>query len=170
MSPESPARPARRAATKARVADIALCVQREHDSPAVPDEAFFARCAAAALTGLRARAELTVRVVDDAESRALNARWRGIDKPTNVLSFPTEGLAEVAPDLLGDIVICAPQVAREAAAADLAPLAHWAHLTVHGVLHLLGFDHEDDDEAEAMEEKERVVLAGLGYADPYRAA
>ncbi len=115
-------------------------------------------------------AELTIRIVDDAEGQALNQRWRGVDKPTNVLSFPLEGLSDVAPALLGDIVICAPQVMREAAAARLPAEAHWAHLTVHGVLHLLGFDHHDERDAELMEEKERVVLAGLGYPDPYHAA
>lgn len=160
----------KRAARPITPADIGLCLQCASACPGVPDEAFFVECIAAAVVGLRRQAELTIRVVDDREGRALNLRWRGIDEPTNVLSFPTEGLADVAPALLGDIVICAPQVVREAAAAKRPVLAHWAHLTVHGVLHLLGFDHQDEGEAGLMEEKERVVLAGLGFPDPYRAA
>ena len=156
----------RRAARPGKSDAIALCLQCASDSTELPEETFFIKCVAAAIAGMLQRAELTIRIVDDAEGQALNQRWRGVDKPTNVLSFPVEGLRDVAPALLGDIVICAPQVVREVVAARLSAEAHWAHLTVHGVLHLLGFDHHDARDAELMEEKERVVLIGLGYPNP----
>ncbi|MEQ8661979.1 MAG: rRNA maturation RNase YbeY, partial [Gammaproteobacteria bacterium] len=127
------------------------------------------RAVSAALVGRRRRAELTVRVVGRRESRALNRRFRGIDKPTNVLSFPAHGLAAVAPDLLGDIIICAPLVAEEARARGKTPRAHWHHLVVHGVLHLLGYDHVDAAAAHTMEDLEREIMAGLGFGDPYLA-
>ena len=105
------------------------------------------------------------------ESQALNREYRGKDKPTNVLSFPSELPEEVLDSLprepLGDIIICVPVVFAEAAEQGKAARDHWAHLTVHGVLHLLGFDHIEDDEAEEMEGLEIRVLAGLGIANPY---
>jgi probable rRNA maturation factor len=121
---------------------------------------------AAALAG-RDDAELTVRVVGRDESRDLNARYRDKDAPTNVLSFPADLPPGVELPLLGDIVICAPLVEREARAQGKAIRAHWAHLTVHGLLHLLGYDHQEEAEAAAMEALETRILAGLGYADPY---
>lgn len=115
--------------------------------------------------------ELAIRLVGEPESRTLNHDYRGKDKPTNVLSFPAElpdmVLAELEERPLGDLVICAPVVAREAAEQGKPLNAHYAHLTVHGVLHLLGLDHEDEREAEAMEAIERAILAELGHADPY---
>ena len=120
---------------------------------------------------LAAPAQLAVRIVDEDEGRALNRDYRGKDYATNVLSFPAEvpeGLPKgVKFPLLGDLVICAPVVAREADEQGKALNAHYAHLTVHGVLHLLGWDHEDDKEADAMEQLEREILAELGIADPY---
>jgi len=134
---------------------------------------------------------LTIRIVDAAESRRLNRTWRGKDKPTNVLSFPYQDPGPVsrvsgqsrtarvlrAPaqdprpetqDLpLGDLVICAPVVAREARAQGKEGRAHWAHMVVHGVLHLLGFDHENDRDARIMEAREVATLKRIGYADPY---
>ena len=114
---------------------------------------------------------ITVLLAGDRELRRLNGEHRGKDKPTNVLSFPAdlpEGLPPgVRLPLLGDLVICAPVVAREAAAQGKRPNDHYAHLTVHGALHLLGWDHENEADAEAMESLERQVLAGLGIADPY---
>lgn len=134
-------------------------------SAAVPDPHQFHRWATAALQGRHA--ELGIRVVDEDEGRRLNLRYRGRDKPTNVLSFPADLPPGVDLPLLGDLVICAPVVIREAGEQNKDVTAHWAHLTVHGVLHLLGYDHETSVEAGLMEEQERRVLAGLGFSDPY---
>ena len=109
--------------------------------------------------------ELGIRVVGTGESRALNARWRGRDRPTNVLSFPAS--PELAGSQIGDIVVCAPLVAREAREQGKALAAHWAHMVVHGTLHLLGFDHERAQDARRMEGRERALLARIGVADPY---
>nr|WP_275099954.1 rRNA maturation RNase YbeY [Sedimenticola hydrogenitrophicus] len=128
----------------------------------------FQAWAEAALHGRLERAELVVRIVDREESRQLNREYRGKDSPTNVLSFPFEAPAVVANDLLGDLVICAPLVAEEAAEQGKPLEAHWAHLLVHGVLHLLGFDHINDPEAETMEGLEVEILESLGYSDPYQ--
>ncbi|HKK22196.1 MAG TPA: rRNA maturation RNase YbeY, partial [Pseudohaliea sp.] len=127
----------------------------------------FERWVAAALGGDGGAAELTVRVVDEAEGRELNRRYRGKDYATNVLSFPADLPPGVDLPLLGDLVLCAPVVAREAAGQGKLEAHHWAHLTVHGVLHLLGEDHQGDAEAERMEAAERRILAGLGMPDPY---
>jgi len=111
--------------------------------------------------------ELTIRVVDEAEITALNRQYRGKDGATNVLSFPYEAIAGVETDLLGDIVICAPVVASESVAQARPLDAHWAHIVIHGVLHLLGYDHHQDDEAHKMETREAELLGSLGYANPY---
>lgn len=137
----------------------------------VPAAISFRRWATAALAGRIREADLAIRIVDESEGRALNRHYRGKDYATNVLSFPAE-LPEGLPEdfhmpLLGDLVICAPVVAREAREQGKSPAAHYAHLTVHGTLHLLGWDHDDDREAEAMEQLEREILASLGIADPY---
>ncbi|ASR42353.1 rRNA maturation RNase YbeY [Xanthomonas citri pv. mangiferaeindicae] len=138
----------------------------------IPSAASFRRWASAALDGRIREADLAIRLVDEDEGRALNRHYRGKDYATNVLSFPAElpeGLPEgVRLPLLGDLVICAPVVAREAAEQHKRQGDHYAHLTVHGVLHLLGWDHENDKDAEAMEQLEREVLASLGIDDPYR--
>jgi probable rRNA maturation factor len=120
---------------------------------------------------LRPGAELCVHLADDAHIRDLNARWRSLDKATNVLSFPAVGPANIGQArLLGDIVLSFETVAREAA-AEGKPLAdHYRHLVVHGFLHLVGFDHETDVDAQRMEELETRILARLGVADPYRAS
>ena len=114
---------------------------------------------------------LAVRVVDTGEMQALNARYRGKDKPTNVLSFPADLPEAVIENLdarpLGDIVICAPVVGHEAGKQGKPPADHWAHLAIHGALHLLGHDHQGDAEAEAMESLEVKCLAALGIPDPY---
>jgi probable rRNA maturation factor len=112
------------------------------------------------------RLEQTIRVVDRDEARTLNHRYRGKDAPTNVLAFAYDG-AELGYDCLGDLVLCAPVVADEAAQQGKPAEAHWAHLVVHGMLHLQGFDHQRDDEREAMERLEIKILATLGYTNPY---
>ncbi len=139
----------------------------------LPAAVSFRKWVAAALAGRIREADLAIRLVDAREGRALNRHYRGRDYATNVLSFPAdlpEGLPEgVRLPLLGDLVLCAPVVAREAREQGKPLAAHYAHLTVHGTLHLLGWDHGDDVEAEAMEQLEREILAGLGIGDPYHA-
>lgn len=135
----------------------------------VPAAASFRRWVEAALRGAKRRraTELSIRIVDAAEGRALNRDYRGKDYATNVLSFEADLPPGLKLPLIGDMVICAPVVAREAAEQGKPPRDHWAHLTVHGVLHLLGHDHIIEAEAEAMEAMEMRILAGLGIADPY---
>ena len=123
--------------------------------------------AEAALAGRREDAELAIRLVDAEEGRALNRDYRDKDYATNVLSFPAELPPGVPLPVLGDLVLCAPVIAREAAEQGKPLKHHYAHMVVHGVLHLLGHDHMHEAEAEAMEAIEREVLAGLGIADPY---
>jgi len=133
----------------------------------LPSSVSFKRWAAAAVEGRIRKADLAIRVVDNKEARSLNRHYRGKDYATNVLSFPAELPEGVHIPILGDLVICAPVVAREAKEQGKLLAAHYAHLTIHGVLHLLGLDHEDKREAEAMELIERDILAGLGFPDPY---
>jgi probable rRNA maturation factor len=133
----------------------------------VPPQTLFERAAQASLLGLKSRAELTVRVVGKVESRQLNQRFRNVAKATNVLSFAVQGLKEIAPDFLGDVVLCGPLVIGEARAQGKTREAHFTHLMAHGVLHLLGFDHLRDEEAEIMEDRERAILSSLGFDDPY---
>lgn len=121
----------------------------------------------AALAGRKTDAELTIRIVECQESQALNSQYRGKDKPTNVLSFPFEAPPGFELNLLGDLVICAEVVENEAKEQKKALEAHWAHMVVHGCLHLLGFDHINNDEAEEMEGLEVEILQQLGYDDPY---
>ena len=147
---------------------LQLEVQYADTDTELPGEQDFARWAQAALGDRDGTLELVIRVVDEAESRELNARYRGKDKPTNVLSFPFEAPAGVDCDLLGDIVICAAVVKREAQQQHKPEQNHWAHLVVHGVLHLQGYDHQDDAQAEAMEALEKQILQGLGIGDPYQ--
>lgn len=112
-------------------------------------------------------AELTIRIVDEEEGQALNRDYRQRDYATNVLSFPFDEAIELPLNLLGDLVICAPVVSREAAQQEKAVSAHWAHLVVHGCLHLLGYDHMNDDDADTMENLEVAIMATLGFANPY---
>ncbi|RTQ98062.1 rRNA maturation RNase YbeY [Halomonas nitroreducens] len=147
------------------------CVDRQValDAEGLPAEAELEAWVAAVLARhpRESRHELTVRFVDSEESRALNRDYRDRDRPTNVLSFPFECPPGVSLPLLGDLVICHPVVLAEARDQDKSLAAHYAHMVVHGTLHLLGHDHLEDDEAEAMEALERDILAGLGIADPY---
>ncbi len=135
----------------------------------LPATASFRRWVEAALRGARRRkpAELAIRIVDTDEGRSLNAQYRGKDYATNVLSFPAELPPGIDLPLIGDLVICAPVVAREAAEQGKPAAHHWAHMTVHGVLHLLGHDHIVEAEAVRMEALETRILAGLGIPDPY---
>jgi len=148
--------------------DLALEVQYVTKAMGTPDEGRFRRWAEAALQNRRQHAELVIRVVDEAESTELNRTYRGKDRPTNVLSFPFEAPPAVESALLGDLVICAPVVQHEALEQGKTPEAHWAHMVVHGVLHLLGYDHQDDAHAAEMESLEADILKELGFADPYQ--
>jgi probable rRNA maturation factor len=136
--------------------------------PWVPGSRQLNRWATAALVPLRRSVVLSVRIVGKARSRSLNAHYRHKDKPTNVLSFSGAGSAPDGRYFLGELVICAPVVAQEAQTQGKTLQAHWAHMTVHGVLHLLGFDHELPLEAVKMAAKEIQILDRLGFSDPYR--
>jgi probable rRNA maturation factor len=145
-----------------------LDLQIASASSALPSEADLARWAAAALAGRREDAELTIRIVDEPESAELNQTFRGKAGPTNVLSFPFEPPPGLPPtELIGDLVICAPVVERESEEQGKDPQAHWAHMVVHGALHLLGYDHIEEAEAQEMEGVETTVLCGLGFPRPY---
>ncbi|WP_150539739.1 rRNA maturation RNase YbeY [Actinobacillus vicugnae] len=111
--------------------------------------------------------ELTIRIVDEAESHNLNLTYRGKDKPTNVLSFPFEVPEEIELPLLGDLIICRQVVEKEAQEQQISTISHWAHLAIHGTLHLLGYDHIEDAEAEEMEGLETEIMKSLGFEDPY---
>lgn len=135
---------------------------------AVPATGLLTRWARLAAAGrVRRRAELAVRIVGTAEGREFNRRFRGRRYATNVLSFGAPVAARGGPRLLGDLVICAPVVMREAREQRKNPQAHWAHMVIHGVLHLLGFDHERSADARRMERREVRLLRSLGFADPY---
>lgn len=139
-----------------------LSVQYACNRDGLPLRADFVKWARAALIG---GGEVTIRLVDADEGRTLNNEYRGKDYATNVLSFPYD----IEPVVTGDLVICPSVVAREAAEQNKPLAAHYAHLTVHGMLHLQGWDHENDEDAQAMEDEEREILAALGYPDPYAA-
>ncbi|WP_079204651.1 rRNA maturation RNase YbeY [Pseudomonas sp. CC6-YY-74] len=134
----------------------------------LPSEAQFRAWCEAALRQRSADSELTIRLVDETEGRELNHTYRQRDYATNVLSFPADVPDEMLDiPLLGDLVICVPVVEREALEQAKTLEAHWAHMVIHGCLHLLGYDHIEDEEAEEMEALERELLADLGHPDPY---
>ena len=135
----------------------------------LPTEEQIVQWATAAVQPEGDEVEMTVRIVDEAESHELNLTYRGKDRPTNVPSFPFECPDEVELPLLGDLVICRQVVEREAAEQEKPLMAHWAHMVVHGSLHLLGYDHIEDNEAEEMESLETQIMQGLGFDDPYLA-
>ncbi|MBP8227286.1 MAG: rRNA maturation RNase YbeY [Pararheinheimera sp.] len=147
---------------------ITLDLQLASEAPDLPTEAQFQQWLEAAILPFQDVAEVTVRIVDEAESQQLNFDYREKDKPTNVLSFPFElppGVEELP--LLGDLVICAQVVAAEAVEQGKELNHHWAHMVVHGCLHLLGFDHINDADAEEMEAEEILILQQLGIKNPY---
>ncbi|KZZ08916.1 rRNA maturation RNase YbeY [Oleibacter sp. HI0075] len=150
--------------------DVQLAESIEH-LDTLPTEEQLTLWASTALEGRTEfeEPELTIRLTDEEESQALNSEYRGKDKPTNVLSFPFEMPPGIPLELLGDLVICVGVVEQEAKEQEKTTEAHWAHMVIHGCLHLLGYDHIKDDEAEEMEALERDLLASLGYPDPYAA-
>ncbi len=146
---------------------IDIVVQNACSFSEVPCDQKFEQWATVALQE-RGEAELLIRLVEKNESRQLNARYRNRDKPTNVLSFPADLPQEIDLPLLGDVVICAPLVAQEAEQQNKSPESHWAHLTIHGTLHLLGYDHQTEEEAAEMESLETSLLQSIGFPDPYK--
>ncbi len=137
-------------------------------SGTVPTATLIQSWVESALQAVPEDCELSVRFVEEDESADLNSQYRGKPGPTNVLSFPFDNDIVIEPRLLGDLVICAPVVAREAVAQSKTEMNHWAHLVVHGCLHLLGYDHIEDVEAEEMEALETQILKSLAIDDPYR--
>ncbi|MCL1113838.1 MULTISPECIES: rRNA maturation RNase YbeY [Shewanella] len=146
--------------------DLQIAIQ----APNLPSQAEFETWVRTAIGQTMPEVELTIRVVDVAESQQLNKTYRGKDKPTNVLSFPFEAPPEVELPLLGDLVICASVVEQEAIEQNKPLNAHWAHMVIHGCLHLLGYDHIIDEEADEMESLETQLVEGLGFSDPYKEA
>lgn len=146
---------------------VDLQVAVEADRFYLPSVTQLQRWVAQALQGRMAKAELTIRIVDEDESAALNSTYRHKSGPTNVLSFPFTADVPLAVPVLGDLVICAPVMAREAQAQEKILEAHWAHIVIHGTLHLLGFDHLSVDQAQDMETLEIGLMEQLGYTNPY---
>lgn len=142
-------------------------IQRQTETGQQPDDPDICSWAAAAYLGDNHDTEMTVRVVDEAESAELNQTYRHKFGPTNVLSFPFETPSGVDLPLLGDLVICAPVVEREAIEQHKTTKSHWAHMVVHGSLHLQGYDHLEPQQAEQMEALEIDILARLGFSNPY---
>ncbi|WP_162045785.1 rRNA maturation RNase YbeY [Vibrio taketomensis] len=144
--------------------DLQLAVENESGLPSFDE---IHSWLSNAISMFQQDAEVTVRIVDEKESHQLNFEYRGKDKPTNVLSFPFEAPPGIEINLLGDLIICRQVVEQEAIEQDKPLLAHWAHMVVHGSLHLLGYDHIEDDEAEEMESLETEIMQKMGYEDPY---
>lgn len=150
------------------MADYQIDIESNSQSAQLPSDAQITGWISAALASQQlAEGEVSVYIVDSDEGRELNRDYRARDYATNVLSFPADIPPEVELPLLGDLVVCAPVVEREAQEQHKPLDAHWAHMLIHGSLHLLGYDHLEDSEAEAMEALETQLLASLGYADPY---
>ena len=146
---------------------IIVDIQMASASEEAPDPQSIERWVSAAIGNQRESTELSVRIVDNEEGQLLNEQFRGSSGATNVLSFPFENESPEPLPLIGDIVICAPIVAKEAVEQNKALNAHWAHMIIHGVLHLLGYDHQNDTEANAMEALETEIMQGLGFPPPY---
>jgi probable rRNA maturation factor len=146
--------------------DLQIAVEANN----LPTQAQFESWVRIAVGQTMPEVELTIRLVEVSESKHLNHTYRGKDKPTNVLSFPFEAPAEIYLPLLGDLIICVDVVEKEAQQQDKSLEAHWAHMVIHGCLHLLGYDHIIDEEAEEMESLETQLLEHLGFTDPYKEA
>ena len=149
--------------------NVALDLQVATQAEGLPSEQQFFNWLGAVLGERDDVPEITIRLVDEAESRQLNSEYRDKERPTNVLAFPFQAPPGVEMPILGDLVICAPVVQREAAEQQKTVEAHWAHMVIHGALHLLGYDHIEANKAEVMEQREREILLKLGYPDPYLA-
>ena len=147
--------------------ELGVEVQRAGAGGGVPSTRLLKDWARAAWRAEARSADVVVRITGERESRRLNRDYRGKDRPTNVLSFASEPLPGIGDSHVGDLVICAPVVLREAAEQGKSPEAHWAHMVVHGMLHLQGHDHENDADAAAMEALETEILTGLGFPAPY---
>lgn len=148
--------------------DAVIDLQVACDNGNLPAEADFKRWVEKVLAAHEGTGnEVTVRIVTPDESQQLNHQYRGKEKPTNVLSFPFESPPELALPLLGDLIVCADVVAQEAIEQNKALHDHWAHMIIHGCLHLLGYDHIEEEEAEEMESLEIELLADLNIKDPY---
>lgn len=146
---------------------LTIELQRVSQADNIPSESDFYRWVSAALVDRRDNAEVVIRVVDETESAQLNKTYRNKSGATNVLSFPFEAPDHVKLELLGDLVLCAPVIAKESVQQHKTAESHWAHITVHGVLHLLGYDHLASDQAEVMEALETEILTAMGYRAPY---
>lgn len=149
---------------------IDVDVQVAVDDCFLPSTAELTQWVEVALAGRLEQAEICIRLVSTEESQELNHTWRGKDKPTNVLSFPFEAPPGIDTSLIGDLAICAEVVAAEAQEQQKPLSAHWAHMVIHGVLHLIGFDHINDADAEEMEALEIQLLAQLNFPNPYISA
>lgn len=150
--------------------DLTLDLQIATEHTQLPSQADFETWVRVALGNTMDTAELTIRLVDVPESQTLNLTYRSKDKPTNVLSFPFEAPPGMDLPLLGDLVICVGVVEQEATEQNKPLQAHWAHMVIHGCLHLLGYDHIIDEEAEEMESLETQLIEGLGFSNPYKEA
>jgi probable rRNA maturation factor len=146
---------------------IILDIQSASTSEDAPDEQSIKRWVGAVIDSNQGDTELIVRIVDEPEGKLLNETYRGASGATNVLSFPFENQTPEALPLIGDIVVCAPIVEREAQQQNKDLNAHWAHMIIHGVLHLLGYDHQNDSEAAVMEGLETEIMQKLGFPPPY---
>lgn len=150
------------------MSELTVDLQNVYEGSGVPERKLFQTWAQAAWQGEQ-DSEVTIRIVGALESQALNHEYRGKDKPTNVLSFPFEALAGITVPLAGDLIICAPVVEKEAHEQHKTSEAHWAHMVIHGMLHLQGYDHIEDNDAEVMEALEIRLLSQLGFNNPYDA-
>ena len=148
--------------------NLSIDIQKACASEDSPDEDSIKRWVSAAIRDERDECELSIRIVDEQESADFNQRYRGKSGATNVLSFPFDAVTPEPLPILGDLVICAPVLVRDASEQQKTTTAHWAHIVIHGVLHLLGYDHIEDQDAEQMESLETAIMLVLDFPPPYR--